>query len=239
MLGIIAALQEEIDRLLAEMQVDTVQTLGGRDYHIGSLWGNDVVVVLCRIGKVAAATTATQLIVGFDVTQVLFTGVAGGLHDDVKVGDVVIANALIQQDLDASPLFPKYEVPLTGIARFPTDASMTQGFRTAAKTWIKTHQPSAISHQIHTGLIASGDTFIGTEALRNDLVTRLPDALCVEMEGAAVAAVCYDYNIPLAVMRTISDSSDDSAAVDFVTFVREVASVYAVGIIKTWLMADG
>ncbi len=236
MLGIIAALKEEIDRLLSEMQVKTVCHLGGRDYHVGMLWGVDCVVVLCRIGKVAAATTATQLIVGFDVQRVLFTGVAGGLHPDIAVGDVVIATALLQQDLDASPLFPRYEVPLTGKTYLETDPSLTRTLHQATHGWLATQAQTATLHQ---GLIVSGDTFIGTEAQRNDLTQRLPAALCVEMEGAAVAQVCADYDVPLAVMRTISDSANADAALDFATFVKDVASVYALGIVRMWLQSAG
>ncbi|MHA7202200.1 phosphorylase family protein, partial [Burkholderia pseudomallei] len=109
-LGILAALPEELGDLVAAMRddgpVDTV-TLGRRDYHVGVAHGVRCVVTLARVGKVAAAATASALIHRFDVRAIVFTGVAGGVASDVSVGDVVVADALLQHDLDASPLFPR------------------------------------------------------------------------------------------------------------------------------------
>ena len=101
------------------------RSLPGASSGVGHLHGQDVVAVLSRIGKVAAATTATVLIERFGVRRIVFTGVAGGLAPGVKVGDVVVADSFLQHDLDASPIFPKYEVPLYGLSRFPADPALS------------------------------------------------------------------------------------------------------------------
>jgi adenosylhomocysteine nucleosidase len=158
---------------------------------------------------------------------VLFTGVAGGLGEGVAVGDVVVADTLLQHDMDASPIFPRWEVPLTGRSRFAADVAWA-GRRLAAAA----HRAG---HAVHRGLVVSGDRFVSTSAESAALRGLLPDALAVEMEGAAVAQVCHDFGRAFAVMRTISDRADDAAHVDFPRFVADVASVYTREILGTWL----
>lgn len=158
----------------------------------------------------------------------LFTGVAGGLAPHVKVGDVVVGTELLQHDMDASPLFPTYEVPLLGRARFQTDVAMTQCLIDSASQAL----PRA---QAHAGLIISGDQFVSSAIASQRLQANIPDALAVEMEGAALAQVCHAYDIPLAVVRTLSDRADDDAHTDFVQFVKEVASPYSAAIVAEFL----
>src|SRR5476649_3052114 len=110
-LGIISALHEEQQGLVEAMEGVTTASHGMREYTAGRLWGVDAVCVLSRIGKVAAAMTATMLVEKFEVTHIVFTGVAGSGDAGVRVGDIVVADALIQHDFDASPLFPRFEVP--------------------------------------------------------------------------------------------------------------------------------
>jgi adenosylhomocysteine nucleosidase len=208
-------MREELHALHEDLQNATVQRVAGRDFHLGRLHGHGAVLVLSGIGKVAAATTTALLLDRFEVDAVLFTGVAGGLGDGVNVGDVVIGDALLQHDLDASPIFPRWEVPLTGTSRFAADARWSDTLARAAQ---------ASGHAVHRGLIVSGDRFVSTSAESVALRADLPDALAVEMEGAAVAQVCHDFVRPFAVMRTISDRADDSAHVDFPRFVADVAS---------------
>lgn len=208
-------MREELQALHEDLQHASVQRVAGRDFHVGTLHGHAAVLVMSGIGKVAAATTTALLLDRFDVSAVLFTGVAGGLGDGVKVGDVVIGDALLQHDLDASPIFPRWEVPLTGLSRFAANARWSDALARAAK---------ASGHAVHRGLIVSGDRFVSTSAESDALRAALPDALAVEMEGAAVAQVCHDFARPFAVMRTISDRADDSAHIDFPRFVADVAS---------------
>ena len=116
-IGIMAAMPQELQALLDLMPDEDCVQRGGRTFWQGHVQGRQVVAVLSGIGKVAAATTATLLIDAFGVSQLWFTGVAGGLGEDVRVGDVVVADALVQHDMDASPLFPRHELPGLGVSR--------------------------------------------------------------------------------------------------------------------------
>jgi adenosylhomocysteine nucleosidase len=243
--AILSALKEEQQGLLALLHNPLCVTRAGRDFWRGELHGQPVVLALSRVGKVAAATTATTLIEHFGVSRIVFTGVAGGIGPGVNVGDVVIATGFVQHDLDASPLFPRYQVPLYGRSVFDCDATLNTIFLVAINsisTW-ENAEFSASSEipafKIHQGLIASGDRFVssGAEcaALRDDLRGAGFEPLAVEMEGAAVAQVCFDYGIPFAAVRIISDRADDDAHVDFQKFVTEVASRYSVAIIDGFM----
>ncbi|WP_348693392.1 5'-methylthioadenosine/adenosylhomocysteine nucleosidase [Duganella fentianensis] len=226
-LGIISALAEEQHGLIEAMESPTRRFYGMREYTAGKLWEIDAVCVLSRIGKVAAAMTAAILVEKFEVTHIIFTGVAGSGDKNVHVGDIVVAEELIQHDFDASPLFPRYEIPLTGLTRFASDRALTDKLATVA----------AKTGRVHRGLIASGDQFIGKRQQIEALKGALPDILAVEMEGAAVAQVCFELGIPFAVIRTISDNANDDAAVDFMRFVKTVASRYAYDIIEKFCKA--
>jgi adenosylhomocysteine nucleosidase len=197
------------------------------------LHGQPVVLALSRIGKVAAATTASALIERFGASRVVFTGVAGGVGDGVHVGDVVVGTGFVQHDMDASPLFPRYQVPLTGRSVFDGDTPLTAQLLQAAQVALADGGPLGKAC-VHQGLIASGDRFVNGREESAVLVSSLRAAgyapLAVEMEGAAVAQVCADHGVPFAAVRTISDRADDTAHVDFPQFVKDVASLYALRI---------
>ena len=242
-LGIVSALQEEQQGLVEAMRGAATHVHGGRDYTTGTLWGIEAVCVLSRIGKVAAAMTTTLLVEKFGVTQLLFTGVAGSGGNGVRVGDIVIADTLVQHDMDASPLFPPFEVPLTGISHFATDVGLTERLVDAGQDFVATSLRDAIGRdnialfglrdvKVHRGLVASGDQFIHSQARIERLAGDHPGLLAVEMEGAAVAQVCFELGIPYAVMRTISDDANEKAATDFLHFVQAVAAKYAFYMIK-------
>ncbi len=135
-IGIMSAMHEELAAVLAAMPDEQRVQVAGRDFWVGHWQGHSVVAVLSRIGKVAAATTATVLLERFAVDTLVFTGVAGGLGADVRVGDVVVAQGLLQHDMDASPLFPRHEVPLYGRAHFEADAGLSAQLpRPASRCW--------------------------------------------------------------------------------------------------------
>jgi adenosylhomocysteine nucleosidase len=228
--AIVSAMREELSCVLALMPDEHKVAVAGREFFDGHLHGHDVVAVLSRIGKVAAATTAVLLIERFKVDRIVFTGVAGGLAPGVNRGDVVVADAFMQHDLDASPIFPKYEVPLYGVDRFATDARLTGDLAAAV------HRALPGTH-VHRGLLVSGDRFVATTAQSIALQSALPDALAVEMEGAAIAQVCHDCRVPFAAVRTISDRADDEAHGDFVSFIREIASRHSAAIVQALLRA--
>ena len=212
---------------------------------MGHLHGHDVVLVLSGIGKVAAATTATLLIEHFHVSHIVFTGVAGGLGENVKVGDLVVADSFLQHDLDVSPLFPKYVVPSCKRCTFQADDELARELNQACMAVLNDLSSSLTPEtraafglanpQLHQGLIISGDRFVSTTLESQKLQQDLPQALAVEMESAAFAQVCHDYNVPFAAVRTISDRADDDATVDFNRFLSEVASHYSASIVDEWL----
>jgi adenosylhomocysteine nucleosidase len=229
-LAIVSAMTEEWQGLHDHVQVSRTAVRAGREFCLGRLGTREVVLVLSGIGKVAAATTATLLLAEFDVREIVFTGVAGGLAPGVQVGDIVIADALLQHDMDASPLFPRHEVPLRGVSRFSSDGALSNALTAAARACL----PEVRQHR---GLVVSGDRFVSSAAESSALRAELPDALAVEMEGAAVAQVCHDFGVPLAVLRTISDRADDDAHVDFSRFIQDVARRYTVEIVRALLRA--
>lgn len=232
-IAIVGAMHEELRALLEAMPDERPVLRAGREFWVGHLAGHEVVVVLSRIGKVAAATTATLLLSEFEVSRIVFTGTAGGLAPGVNVGDIVVADTLLQHDMDASPLFPRHEVPLYGRDRFETDAAMSHHLADASRAVLDDF--GATQARVHRGLVVSGDRFVSERAENDALCARLPDALAVEMEGAALAQVCHDFGVPFAVVRTVSDRADDSAHVDFNRFVAEVASRYTLAIVTRWL----
>ncbi|WP_298932447.1 5'-methylthioadenosine/adenosylhomocysteine nucleosidase [uncultured Ramlibacter sp.] len=227
-IAIVSAMHQELAAVLDLMPDEHKQVVAGREFWRGHLHGQEVVCVLSRIGKVAAATTATALIERFGVTRIVFTGVAGGLGPGVQVGDVVVAGSFVQHDMDASPIFPRYEVPLYGASRFATDAALTAALAQAVRRALP-------GTSLHQGLVASGDRFVASSAESRALQVALPDALAVEMEGAAFAQVCHDYGLPFAAVRTISDRADDAAHGDFTRFIEEVASRHSAAIIAALL----
>jgi adenosylhomocysteine nucleosidase len=151
-LAIVSAMREELEAVLDLMPDEQRVSVAGRDFWCGHLHGTEVVAVLSRIGKVAAATTATVRIERFGVRQIVFTGVAGGLAQGVKVGDVVIADQFLQHDLDASPIFPRYEVPLYGLSRFATDPMLTDRLADAARRALP---DAGLHHGRGAGLVRS------------------------------------------------------------------------------------
>lgn len=244
-LAIVSAMHEELRALLGSMESPHIHCVAGRRFHLGVLHGHDVVLVLSGIGKVAAATTASLLFSAFDARALVFTGVAGGIGEGVRVGDVVVARQLLQHDMDASPLFPRFEVPLTGRSRFDADAGLSEMLAAAATRCVARARQTIgdvhlaefgmASPRLHQGLIVSGDRFVSTAIESRALAAELGDALAVEMEGAAVAQVCTDFQRPFAVLRTVSDRADDTAHADFSRFISEVASVYSRVVLHDWL----
>lgn len=250
-IGIMAAMPEELQALLDVMPDETMVVRAGRQFWVGHLHGREVVAVLSRIGKVAAAITTTVLIAEFGVKQVWFTGVAGGLGQGVRVGDVVVADSLVQHDMDASPLFPRFELPGLGVTSLQPPALLTTHVVSVVKQVLS---PASLAEggtladvhlsalglgqpTVHQGLIISGDQFIHAVQTCRSLTQALPQAMAVEMEGAAVAQVCHDFGVPYAIVRTISDRADDDAHVDFPRFISAVASQYSLAMVQALLQS--
>ena len=246
MLAIMSAMREELDSVLAELRETESYDAGQRTYHTGTLWGHEAVLVFSRWGKVAAAATTAHVIARHQPTRILFTGVAGAVLPDLRVGDVVIGAKLVQHDMDARPLFARHEVPLLGRAEIPADESLGRELLIAAQAFLSQDLDSAVPlalrqrfgittpHAIR-GDIASGDKFFSSDSELAELRGRLASTACVEMEGAAVAQVCHEHGVPFGIVRTISDAAGDGAHTAFAEFVRSIAATYAHGTLKRLL----
>jgi adenosylhomocysteine nucleosidase len=247
--GIVGAMPQEIALLRSDLRNARRQIRGMREYLEGTVYGKDAVLVLSRMAKVAAASTVTTLIEVFGVDLVVFTGVAGAVDPCLEIGDVVIATSLVQHDLDARPLFRRFEVPLLDRIIFEASPAIIALARQSAELYVSQDLQTDIPAEtlkafgitsppkILEGLVVSGDQFIADPetlvGLRSALVgAGLPAPLCVEMEGAAAAQVCHEHAVPLIVMRTISDKAGHSAAIDFIPFVDRIASHFTRGIVR-------
>lgn len=234
-------MQEEILAIEKALQIEEKVTKGMRTYYLGQLFEQPVVLVFSRWGKVASATTVTQLINYFDVREVLFTGVGGGIAEDVRIGDVVVGESLYQYDMDASPLVAPMEVPLLRKKAFDTDPVNRDTLLRASNMFLKSRNDFITASELQEfnildpkalpGDIASGDQFVSTAAQSERIRNLLPQVKCVEMEGAAIAQVCYEYEVPFSIIRTISDRADDNSHIDFPSFAKSIASKYALGIL--------
>lgn len=243
-IGIMGAIPEEINGVVSLLTDKQEHRIGKRTYYTAVLNNQNVVVVYSRIGKVAAATTVSTLILEFKITELIFTGVAGGIDSSLKIGDIVLGKSLIQHDMNAQPLFPAYEIPLLGKAYFDADTDKLELAKTAILELLEQqHLHQVISDkdlnkfnihqpQLHVGLIGSGDLFFSTNAQKEKLQTNIKNVLCVEMEGAAVAQVCYEFGISFTIIRTISDQADDHSTIDFQSFIEKISNVYSIEIIK-------
>jgi len=242
MIGIISAMQEEIQALLYKLENVTISEKGMRKYYKGTLFNKEVVLVFSRWGKVASAITTTQLINDFDISEIIFTGVAGGIKDDLNIGDIVIGKHLYQHDLNASPFYEKLEIPILKKKFLNTvDStkllSATNSFLNSYNSFVNEEDAQLFditTPKVVFGDIASGDQFISSLKKIKKLNKLVPTATCVEMEGASVAQVCFEYDMPFSIIRIISDKANDNADIDFPKFANSIASNYALGILKNY-----
>jgi adenosylhomocysteine nucleosidase len=241
-IGVIGAMPGEVQRLHELLADETITERVGRRFHQGRLADQRVTLVQSRIGKVAAAITAATMIRDFDVDAIVFTGIAGALADDLRIGDVVVATDLIQHDLQGPPeMFARGEIPLSGVVEIRTDEALTAAATSAARSFAddidsivdpeRRVQLGIDRPRVHVGQIATGDEFIEGD-LKAVVQTRTPAALCVDMEGAAVAQVCLEHDdVPLCVIRAISDLASGTASIDFPVFLEALAQHYSAGIL--------
>ena len=214
-LGIIGAMQEEVETLLALMENKKELRKAGSVFYEGVLEGLDVVIVQCGVGKVNAAMCTQVLCDLFDVTHLVNTGIAGSLCADLNIGDLVVSQDAMYHDVDAVHFgYPYGKVPGMDTTEFPADKTMI-GYAFAAAESVN---PS------HTkiGRVASGDQFVAVKELKEKIIANT-QGLCTEMEGAAIAQTAYRNGIPFVILRAISDKADDSAQMDYPTFERIAA----------------
>ena len=232
---------QEIDEVKALLTEKTVVKIANREFVVGKIGNVRCVVAFSKWGKVAATITATLLIQEFGVTNLFFIGTAGALADGLKVGDIVISKRLVQHDLDARPMLSRFELPLLNRVYISSDPDLTELAGKAVSNLLQNGVENMVGEEavkefglaptLHFGDIASGDQFINSVEKRNEILSLLPDVQCVEMEGAAVAQVCLEFGTPFTVIRTISDTADHNARVDFGRFIVEVANAYSRAIV--------
>ena len=241
-IGILGAMAQEIDEVKALLTDKTIVTIANREFVVGKINGIGCVVAFSKWGKVAATITATLLVQEFGVTDLFFIGTAGALADGLKVGDIVVSKRLVQHDLDARPMLSRFELPLLNRIYVNSDWQLTEVAGKAVSNLLERGVEHMVGEEavrefnlnpsLYFGDIASGDQFINSVEKRNEILGLLPEVLCVEMEGAAVAQVCLEFGVPFTVIRTISDTADHNARVDFGKFIVEVANAYSRAIVS-------
>jgi adenosylhomocysteine nucleosidase len=242
--GILGAMPEEIEGIKSLLSHPQEVKIANRTFFTGSIYGQELVLVFSGWGKVAAASTVSVLIHYFKVDEILFVGLAGALHPDLKMGDIVLGHRFYQHDMDARPFFQQFEIPLSNQLFVETDSDSLQR---AEKSLLHFLRSDAFSSGLlfekleflglampkyWLGEIASGDKFVRSQTEKDQLLSALPGLLCVEMEGAAVAQVCRENQIPFIIIRIISDTANEDSHLDFPFFIQNVAAVIGKEIVK-------
>lgn len=216
MLGIIGAMDVEVDSIKSELENITIENIAGTQFYKGSINGKEVVVVKCGIGKVNAAMCAQILISVFGVSAVVNTGVAGSLNNDINICDIVVSTSAIEHDMNVTPLgYEKSVIPNMECSEFVADKKLIALAKECAKK-------ARLDVGIFEGKVASGDQFIGASEDKKYLRETF-GADCAEMEGASIAHVAYLNKIPYVVIRAISDKADGGAEMDYPTFEAKAA----------------
>ena len=214
-LGIIGAMTMEVETLVSSMEEAEKKTIAGSDFYEGRLEGLPCVVVQCGVGKVNAALCAQILCTAFGVTQLVNTGIAGSLSNDLDIADLLVSQDAMYHDFDCSFVgYPTGQVPGMDVLAFPADEKLLAYAFAAADA---VH----IGHA-RIGRVASGDQFICTQAQKDKIIADT-HALCTEMEGTAIAHTAYRNGVPFVILRAISDKADNSAEMDYPTF-EEIAA---------------
>lgn len=214
-LGIIGAMELEVETLLQTMENKVSANIAGSAFHQGQLHGLEVVVVQCGVGKVNAALCAQILCSCFHVTHLVNTGIAGSLSAALDIGDLLVSRDAMYHDFDCVHFgYPFGRVPGMDVTAFPADETMIRYASAAAE---KVH-PGHVT----IGRVASGDQFVADKAVKEQIIART-GGLCTEMEGSAIAQTAYRNGVPFVILRAISDKADDSAEMDYPTFERIAA----------------
>lgn len=215
-IGIIGAMDEEVDILVELMDVRETVEKASLKFYQGQIEGKEIVLVRCGIGKVNSALCAQILISEFKVDAVVNTGVAGALHSELDVYDIVISTDAIQHDFDATVFgYKKGIIPRMDSSTFVADERLVEAAFKSSVEETKTHK-------VVKGRVVSGDIFISSKELKNELVNEF-EAYCGEMEGAAIAQVCALNNTPFVIIRAMSDKADGTADITYEEFVQDAA----------------
>lgn len=214
MIGIIGAMDIEVNSLKALIENKQSKTISGIEYVWGYIYNKEVVVAKCGIGKVFASICAQTMILNFNPEYIINTGVAGTLTNALSVGDIAISDNVVQHDMDTSPLGDPVGL-ISGINVINFNAN---------EHLVKTAEAVLNENNFNfkTGVIASGDQFIALKEQKDAIIKNF-NAIACEMEGASIGHTCYVNNVGFIVIRAISDSADDSATLDYPTFLKKAA----------------
>lgn len=247
-IGIMGAMEEEVRDIRMLMTDVTQINLGNREFYIGKINGYDVVLVFSRWGKVAATSTAAALINQFKIDSIIFTGVAGAIDSRLNIGDVVVAEKSFQHDMDARPLMPHHEIPLTGKKYFVATPKLVEIAENATDSLLNSlpeHISSELLQQFKitspkrvTGTMATGDQFIYKVESTQRILDDTPDATVADMETAAVGQICDEYGRKFVGIRVISDKADHNSELDFPRFIEKIAAIYSQSIINEMLKPE-
>lgn len=214
-LGIIGAMRQEVETLVEKLENKEESRRAGSVYFAGMLEGLPVVVVQCGVGKVNAAMCAQILCDCYGVTHLLNTGIAGSLCADLDIGDLIVSQDAMYHDVDCGTFgYPVGKVPGMDVTAFPADEALI-GYAFAAAEGVNPGHTKI-------GRVASGDQFVASKTVKEKIIANT-QALCTEMEGAAIAQTAYRNSLPFVILRAISDKADDTADMDYPTFERIAA----------------
>lgn len=215
MIGIIGAMDVEVQSLTNIIEDISVSKISGVTFYSGNIDGKEVVVAKCGIGKILASICAQTMILNYPLECIINLGVAGSLSAKLKIADIVIGEYLVQHDMDTSPIGdPLGLVSGFDIIQIPCDTKLVNKIRESA---------DKIAVDSLVGVIATGDQFV-CDSNRKQFIIEEFGAIACEMEGASIALVAYVNKVPCAVIRAISDSADGSAQMDYPTFVEKAAA---------------
>lgn len=222
MLGIIGAMDIEVEGLKRLLQDVREEKISNVNFVRGTLNGRDVVVAKCGIGKVFASICAEAMIMAYKPQAIVNIGVAGGLDNSLGIGDIVVADGVVQHDMDTTPLGePRGYLSEIGLTKIPADEKIYKPLAEIAEK---------IGINCILGTIASGDVFVSNQEKKQFICDNFGAVAC-EMEGAAIGQVCYVNKVPFGVLRAISDGANDGASMDFPTFCK-MAAENSIKIIK-------
>ncbi len=227
MIGIIGAMDIEVDILKNEMETVEKETVSGVEFFVGTLCGHSAVVAKCGIGKVFSALCTEAMIIKYKPDFIINTGVAGSLSKKLGTMDVAVARAVVQHDFDTSPIGDlKGQVSGLDSVEIPADAPLGLAIEGIIK---------GMGINCEYGVIASGDQFICSAEKKDELVSDF-SAIACEMEGGSIGHVCHVNKVPFTVIRSISDSADGSSEMDYSVFAEKAARQSA-NIVKSFIMS--
>jgi len=212
MIGIIGAMGIEVEDLINSMDLIKKETISGIDFFEGKLQNKNAVLAICGIGKVHAAVCTQTMILKYAPDAIINIGVAGCLSPELDFADIVISDSVVQHDFDVTPFgVPVGLISGIDLIKIPCNEELVKQLVKAAEILEDTN--------IAVGTVASGDQFVGSKEKKDYIVNNF-DALCTEMEGAAIGHVCYMNNVDFCIVRAMSDKADSTANMDFDIFVK-------------------